>query len=212
MSFPTIEIVYKPATDAFIANPKDAALMKPAFDILSAQKGQPQKYYGLEHEDKATGYLFIAWDALEDHQRMMNDAETYPKLGAAVGAFFDGAKTGKNEMIHVRPTSDPYKAFEAPVTELALFTLQEGKSKAELEQAIGTLSDAMNAAGEADGVVSSSWGPIAEKDNGFALFIGWTSVDAHWNAVKNNKTLSAPVGQIKAIATIELVHVPLTKW
>ncbi|KAI0831719.1 hypothetical protein BC628DRAFT_1310792 [Trametes gibbosa] len=212
MTFPTIEIVYKPATDAFIANPKDTALMKPAFDILTAQKGQLQKYYGLEHEDKATAYAFIAWETLEDHQRLMNDPETYPKLGIAVGLFFDSVKKGKSALIHIHPTSEPSKAFEAPVTELAIFTVQEGKSKDELFELVETLGKAMNVAGEADGVHFASWGPVVEQPDAFALFIGWTSVDAHWQAVQTNKTLAGTVDKIKATATIDLVHIPLTKW
>lgn len=42
MSLPTIEVVYRPGTEAFRANPKDASFAKPAFDILSQQKGQLQ--------------------------------------------------------------------------------------------------------------------------------------------------------------------------
>lgn len=121
--------------------------------------------------------FYSAWEDLEDHKRLMNDAETYPRLGAAVGSFFDvTAKTPQN-MVHVRPTSDPFKAFEAPVTEIAYFTLKAGTSKDAGEQLIDTLSKAMLAAGSADGVVHSAWGPVVEKDNVIALFIGWTSVD-----------------------------------
>ncbi|KAI0350210.1 hypothetical protein OH77DRAFT_1514494 [Trametes cingulata] len=211
MALPTIEVVHKRATEAFRANPKDASLVKDAFDILSAQKGQLQKYYGLEHEDKETAYAVIAWEELEDHYRLMKDAETYPRLGAATSTFFDSTQPGKETMLHVRPTSEPYKAFEAPVTEIAHFTLKEGKSKSELEELVDTLAKAVNAAGDSEGAVYAAWGPTVEKDNLVVLFIGWTSVEAHWNAVQNNKTLSDLVSKGKSLADIQLVHVAFSK-
>ncbi|KAI8999032.1 hypothetical protein BD414DRAFT_512575 [Trametes punicea] len=209
MSLPTIEVVYKPATEAFRANPRDASLVKPAFDILSAQKGQLQKYYGLQHEDQTTAYAIIAWQELEDHYKLMNDAETYPRLGEAVKGFFH--PSARQNMVHVRPTAEPYKAFEAPVTEIAWFTLKEGASKGDLEQQVDALTKAINAAGPSSGVVFGAWGPTVENDNLVALFIGWHSVEAHWNTVKD-KTFSDMIAKISTIASVEVMHVPLTKW
>ncbi|OJT12232.1 hypothetical protein TRAPUB_11220 [Trametes pubescens] len=205
MSFPTIEVVYRPGTEAFLANPKDTSLVKPGFDILSQQKGQLQKYFGLQHEDKTSAYVVVAWEDLEDHKRLMNDAETYPRLGAAVSKFFD-VKAPQN-MVHVRPTSDPFKAFEAPVTEIAYFTPKAGTSKDAAEQLIDTLAKAMNAAGSADGVVHAAWGPVVEKENVLALFIGWTTVDAHYKAITTNTTLAGLIGQLKDAFDFELSHV-----
>ncbi|KAI0781366.1 hypothetical protein BD413DRAFT_504828 [Trametes elegans] len=211
MALPTIEIVHKAAPEAFRANPTDRALVKDAFDILSAQKGQLQKYYGLEHEDKATTYLFIAWEDLEDHQRLMNDKETYPRLGKAAETFFV-PEGGKEAMIHVRPISEPYKAFEAPVVELAHFTVKQGVSKGTLEQTVDTLTKEMNAAGDSEGVVYATWGPTVEKDDTVTIIIGWQSVEAHIKAVTTNPTLSGLVNKLKELADFTLVHVPLKKW
>ncbi|KAI0373280.1 hypothetical protein BV20DRAFT_963120 [Pilatotrama ljubarskyi] len=211
MSLPTLEIVHKRATEAFRANPKDASLVKPAFDILSAQKGQLQKYYGVEHEDKETAYAVIAWEELEDHYKLMNDKETYPRLREATKGFFDASQPGKEAMLHVRPTSEPYKAFEAPVTEIAYFTAKEGKSKSEIEELVDALAKAMNAAGQSEGVFHAAWGPSVEKDNVVVLFIGWTNVEAHWNAVQTNKTLSEIVAKCRATADVHLIHVAFTK-
>ncbi|EIW60784.1 uncharacterized protein TRAVEDRAFT_165861 [Trametes versicolor FP-101664 SS1] len=210
MSLPTIEVVYRPGTEAFRAKPKDASFVKPAFDILSQQKGQLQKFFGLQHEDKTSAYVIVAWEDLEDHKRLMNDTETYPRLGAAVGSFFDVTAKAPQNMVHVRPTSDPFKAFEAPVTEIAYFTLKAGTSKDAGEQLIDTLSKAMIAAGSADGVVHSAWGPVVEKDNVIALFIGWTSVDAHHKAISANTTLAGLITQLRAAFEVDLVHVEFT--
>ncbi|OSC96598.1 hypothetical protein PYCCODRAFT_1440928 [Trametes coccinea BRFM310] len=209
MSIPTIEVVWKRATDAFCANPKDAELVKPAFDILSAQKGQLQKYFGIQHEDQATAYAVIAWQELEDHLRLMNDKETYPRLGEATKTFFD--PSASQSMVHVRPLSEPFKAFEAPVTEIAWFTLKDGQSKNDLEQRVDALMKAILAGGPSNGVVSGAWGPTVEKDSLIGLFLGWQSVEAHWEAVKD-KTISDMIAQIQTIASVDLIHIPLTKW
>lgn len=101
----------------------------------------------------------------------MNDKETYPKLTAAIQGMLNlsGLK-----MFHVAVTGDPFPALNAPVTELATVTLQEGKSKEELEAVLGELSKAIAAAPVA---VSPVWGPLVEKENTWALFIGWTTVE-----------------------------------
>ncbi|KAI0654789.1 hypothetical protein C8Q70DRAFT_925142 [Cubamyces menziesii] len=210
MSLPTIEVVWKEATEAFRANPKDRSLVKESFDILSAQQGQLQKYFGVKHEDNATAYGIISWATMEDHQRLMDNKELYPVLGKATASWFkpDGPPT----MLHVRPTSEPYKAFEAPVTEIAWFTLKEGQSKSELEQLVDTLAKAIGAAGEAKGVYSPAWGPTVEKDNVLGLFIGWSSVQTHWDFVTSDKASADLIAKIKTIADVDLVHIPFTKW
>lgn len=154
-------------------------------------------YYGVQHEDKATAYHLIGrlfpvrsyfpitygfcssvWESYEHHEKLMNDATTYPKLTGSVAAVFDKSK-GPITMLHIKTTDEPYKALEAPVVEIATFTLHEGKSdlKSELEGYVKTLADAVNTKTEADGVFHASWGPVREKDNAFVLFIGWASVD-----------------------------------
>ena len=136
-------------------------------------------------------------------------------------------------MVHVRPTSEPYKALGAPVTEIAYFTPQAGHSKSEVEQVVDAIAKAMVAAGEAYGVVDAAWGPTVEKENTVGLFIGWTSVDvcasssllahlvallicvdgqAHWDAIKTNKTLADLIDKIKSISVVDFVHVELTKY
>lgn len=133
----------------------------------------------------------------------MKDAETYPRLGAAVSSFFDPNAPAGETMIHVRPTSEPFKAFEAPTTEIALFTLNEGVDKGEAEQLVDAVTKAMNAAGSADGVVHAAWGPTVEKDDVIALFIGWTSVD-----VGNVYLLQRGTSQM---LTSHMIYRPITR-
>ena len=104
----------------------------------------------------------------------MNDTEVYPKLVKAIQDILDPSTL---KMMHVACTSDPFPALNAPVTELATFALQEGKSKAALEVLVQELSVAIGAAPKGAGAISPVWGPIVERENDLGLFIGWTSVD-----------------------------------
>lgn len=176
-------------------------------------------------------FPFTVWESYEHHEKLMNDKATYPKLTGSVEAVFDKSK-GPTTMLHVNTTNEPYKAFEAPVVEIALFTLHEGKSKSELEGLVKTLADAVNTKAGTDGVFHASWGLVREKENVVALFIGWTSVDvcslsvsirhpilisacrtqAHWDLVKSDPGAIEIIGKCKAISDIAMAHVPLALY
>ena len=115
----------------------------------------------------------------------MNDAVTYPKLISAVTSMFD-LSSGPLTMFHVKPTNEPYKAFEAPVTEIATFTLREGQSKPELEglvdKLVKHLEEVAKPKSEIASVLHTSWGPVREKDNVLVLFISWPSVEVSLSA------------------------------
>ncbi len=115
-----------------------------------------------------------AWESLGHHHELMMDEVTYPPLVDAIQKVIDPFKL---KMFHCAFTSEPYRALEAPVTELATFTLNAGQSKDALEGLVDDLSKALNAAPRESGVVSSAWGPTIEFENIVALFIGWTSLE-----------------------------------
>lgn len=120
------------------------------------------------------------WESYEHHKKLMDDTVTYPKLGNAITSMFDLTK-GPLTMVHVNPANEPYKALEAPVSEIATFTLHDGQAKSELEGIVDKLvkhiEDVAKTKGETGSVVYTSWGPIREKDNVLVLFISWPSVE-----------------------------------
>ncbi|RPD59179.1 hypothetical protein L226DRAFT_614020 [Lentinus tigrinus ALCF2SS1-7] len=211
MGNPTVELVYAPATELVRNDPHNKDVVATPFSVLKAQDGLIKIYYGVQHEDKATAYHVMVWESYEHHEKLMNDTATYPKLTGSVESVFDKSK-GSVTMQHINTTDEPYKAFEAPVVEIATFTLHEGQSKSELEGLMKNLADGMNAKTEADGVLHASWGPIRENDNAFILFIGWTTVDAHWAFVKSDPGAIDTIAKCKAISDIALVHVPLALY
>ncbi|KAI0713520.1 hypothetical protein C8Q76DRAFT_463837 [Earliella scabrosa] len=179
MGLPAVEIVYAPATKVVRRAPHDRELVKATFSILQQQEGLIKIYYGMQHEDQRTSYHFVVWETVEDHYRMMNNTTTYPKLKSSVGSIFEDSENSI-QMLHVKPVSEPYKIFEAPVVEYAIFTLIEGRPKELLESFVDEL---VNAVLGGEGVVAATWGPVVERPNDVAMLIGWTSVEAHWALV-----------------------------
>ena len=104
----------------------------------------------------------------------MNDREKYMKVGEALQAILDPHAIN---MFHCAFNSEPYKALEAPVTEIATITLKNGADKDTLEELVEELSRAVSISPPESGAVSAAWGPSVEKDDVFFLIIGWTSVD-----------------------------------
>ena len=154
----------------------------------------------------------------------MNDEVAYPPLVDAIQQVIDPFKL---KMFHCAFTSEPYEALEAPVTELATFTLNPGQSKDALEGLVENLSQAMNAAPPESGVVHAAWGPTIELNDVVALFIGWTSVEvrvhdtsscnfanpcaqAHLDYVKKDQAVANLINNLRNISTIKVVHIPLS--
>ncbi|KAI0770233.1 hypothetical protein C8Q74DRAFT_883950 [Fomes fomentarius] len=184
-SLPVIEIVFAPASDAQRNSPHDVEIGNTTFSILREQEGLVKIYHGLQHEDKRTCYHLIAWESLEHHERMVSNAATYSTLRRSITSIFD-TSAGELQIFHVKPTTEPYKAFEAPVLEIATFTLNEGKSKPALESLVQELANAVLGG---LGVVDASSGAIVEKPDAVALFIGWTTVEAHRELVQSDPKL-----------------------
>ncbi|CCM05047.1 uncharacterized protein FIBRA_07249 [Fibroporia radiculosa] len=211
MSLPCVEVADAPATEAFLANPKDVSLVQPALDILKKSPGIIKVYYGLQTEERKHGYVFngeYIWEKLQDHRNLQAEPEIYPELGKQCSRFF----TQRSEMVHINPTADPFKAIGSPATEVASISLKAGQSKEVLEQQVGLLAATVNGLPEHWGAISAVWGPTVERDDTFGLIIGWTSVDAHWNTVKTVPELIQLLKEIREIADISLIHAELTEY
>ncbi|PIL30552.1 hypothetical protein GSI_07252 [Ganoderma sinense ZZ0214-1] len=222
MALPTVEFVIAPSTEAFRANPRDAALTEPILEIMKTCEGmirlahlRPLIYvafafssttFGLQHEDKTSAYCAVVWHSLGDHKALMNDSVKHMKVGEALQAILDPMAI---TMFHCAFNSEPYKALQAPVTEIITITLHEGESKDTLEELVEELAHAANISPPESGAVSAAWGPSTEKDDVFFLMIGWTSVEAHYTLVKAWPEVLAIIERIKAIATVEVKHVAL---
>ncbi|KAI0713521.1 hypothetical protein C8Q76DRAFT_463749 [Earliella scabrosa] len=210
MSPPTVEIAFGPAAELARTTPH-AQEVKDKFAPLKAAEGLINIHFGLQHEDQKTAYLFAAWESLEAHQRVTADVESFTKFVAGVGTLFDPSQ-GPPQMFHVKVAHEPYTAFSAPVLDFATFTLlePEKESRATLE---GYMEEIVRTAPRTPEAVGTTWGPVVEKPDTVALFIGWSGVEAHYEVTKTvgetNPELAAVVAKCLAIARMEAVHIPL---
>lgn len=114
------------------------------------------------------------WESVEKHQQFMNDKVNYGTMLAAVASMVDlSALT----MWHIRTTSEPFVALEAPVTEITTFTIHDGGSPASLEPLVQEIVQALNAAPKSIGIVDATFGRIFEADNIVVLIVGWSTVE-----------------------------------
>ncbi|KAH9934989.1 uncharacterized protein B0H18DRAFT_979310 [Fomitopsis serialis] len=193
MSLPCVEVAVAPANEAFLANPKDKSLVQPALDLLKSSKGLIKIYYGQESEDpRRSTYTTVIWEELQDHRNLQADPVQYPILGKHT-----------QHVIHIQPLAEPYKALEAPATELAYMKVIPGVSKEILENQLDGLVKAVNGLPESHGAISAVWGPTVEDDDTLELD---TARQAHWNAVKTVPDLIQRLKDIREIATIGLTH------
>ena len=79
-------------------------------------------------------------------------------------------------MFHVKVAHEPYTAFSAPVLDFATFTLlePEKESRATLD---GYMEEIVRTAPRTPEAVGTTWGPVVEKPDTVALFIGWAGVE-----------------------------------
>lgn len=110
----------------------------------------------------------IAWEKLSDHEALIHDKEGYAKLGAALAPV----RNGDLSLFHLsfKPVPIPEVHLNAPITEFAVQTLQEGKTCAELEALVWNKD--INTKG-----IYFIVGKVVEKESQYYLLKGWESVE-----------------------------------
>jgi hypothetical protein len=114
----------------------------------------------------------LAWDRLEDHQALINDKEEYTKLNAAMAKGIDGAIT----MYHARFPVDVTPAFDAPCTEILLWSLHESTDREEFRHGVKALVSKIGN-NLKDEVLGGSDGEVVEDPKKVSVVIGWPSLE-----------------------------------
>ncbi|KAF7346426.1 hypothetical protein MSAN_01870500 [Mycena sanguinolenta] len=197
---PSIQIAHFPVSDTFVSNPD---IFKAPLDIIKGAEGHKGSYYGLQIEDKKTGYFVSVWDSYEAHQKVIKD----PNYAGIIEAL-KPAVSGPFERHHINVSSDPTAALTAPAVEFVVFTLKDGAADklTPLMEELGAGAD--TAAGAHP---PCAWGQSVEDKNKFLLVIGWDTVQAHWDAVKEGTALHGIVVKIKEFADLWIGHSHMKK-
>ncbi|TEB39781.1 hypothetical protein FA13DRAFT_1723994 [Coprinellus micaceus] len=200
---PVVEIASIPASEAFLA---DLTLIDgPVANIVGKAEGFISAYVGLQIEDQKTAYLIVLWESLEAHQKLIGDP-IYPTLISQLAPAVAGAL----KLQHVEFTGDVAIAFGAPVTEVAVSKLREGKSKEDVDTFMPVMVEASKVPPVAHG--PCAYGEVIEEPGTFYLVLGWDSPEAHRAVTGVEGPGKEVVKKFREIVDLEsMVHVKFTK-
>jgi len=198
MSIPTTEILI---FDTSIAHRNDiSAITNRAFDIVFKADGcyRPGYTGGQIENEAATGYVFLNWESLAHHQKVIDGPDYGNVINALKPVFGGDAK-----MNHVIFNNNPI-AFESPVTEVLFITLKDPSYRAEVTEILTKISNMTEG--------RLVFGPTLEDENVIVLVGGWQSVQDHWDTVAKPE----PKALIERLFTLanndHLFHTALTPY
>ncbi|KAF9565770.1 hypothetical protein CPC08DRAFT_815258 [Agrocybe pediades] len=197
---PVVELATWVLSDACL---KDKTLLNPAIDFFKAgAAGVKSVHYGIAEEDQKTMYLFVVWESLEHHKALMARPD-YPKcigLGPTIGE-------GGLKMRHIEYLYDFMPALTAPVTEVFLMKLKDGKTMKDVDAVFQPLGDAIDKFNVNN--YPSNRGKVIEDPKQYCITIGWDSVKAHTDCVGQESFKPFIEGIYNLADEMNLIHVPL---
>ncbi|KAF7298999.1 hypothetical protein MIND_00848100 [Mycena indigotica] len=159
-------------------------------------------FYGPQVENKETAYFVSVWKSYEDHAKLIADPSYKTVIEGLRSATTDSAQFSRN---HIDVSKDPLTALSSPAVEFVLFTLKNGEADADkLVPLLTELESGLNVATGAH--PPCVFGQSREDKSKFLLVVGWDTVEAHWEAVKEGTGLHTTVGKIAALADLSIGH------
>ncbi|KAI6030657.1 hypothetical protein F5J12DRAFT_302549 [Pisolithus orientalis] len=168
-------------------------------ELLSKAEGLNQSYFGPETEDPSVLFIVNDWKSKDAHTKFLDSLE---------GAAFKPALSplSSSPIVHHFAEFDEVKSrLQAPITEFVTLTLKADNKMEELKPLVQDLHEKLKGSKMFYG---SSWAPIANESNMYHGILGWDTVEAHWDAVKDGPP-KAVVDEFKKIANLWLVHAAL---
>ncbi|KAF9565779.1 hypothetical protein CPC08DRAFT_747796 [Agrocybe pediades] len=199
---PVVEVATWTASKSYLENP--AEVLKPVSEFFKKTGGWESFHYGVTEEDGTTFFLLLGWESLDAHKALIA-APGYPQSTGLMAAM---DLTEPLSMNHIEFNRDYLSALTAPVTEIVLLTLNEGKTKEDLNRVFDSLAakvDEVNSKYE-----PCAWGQSLEAPDKFYLIIGWDSVQAHEDAVKD-ESFHPVLTELQATANLKILHTKLQK-
>jgi len=198
---PTVQIAVFPVSDSFSSDPDS---FKAPLEAIKTADGHIGSYYGVQVEDPKTGYFVSVWESYEHHQKLIGEP-SYQSLVEGLKA----AVAGKPDRNHITVSGDALVALSAPAVEFVVFTLKAGGSADTFKGLMQELAKGLDtSAGEHP---PCFWGQSVEDKSKYLLVVGWDTVAAHWEAVKEGTALNKVVGQIKEHADLTIGHAHIKK-
>lgn len=213
---PATEIAHFPIdATANLEDPQSpsGAIWQSTLDTISQQDGYQRLYWGRRIEDPHLITFLVDWDSVEAHKNFQN-SRVYAPFEAHLSKILDGPGALHHANLSPHPPAAATSSSRSPVTECLTLYHPTNPSVSAFEEKWQNFHS--TAEKYAEGYRSSSAGWIAEeleykgeKAAGFAIFIGWDSVDAHINyrETAHFKETIAPIRE--GLKGIEAHHVTL---
>ncbi|KAJ7468625.1 hypothetical protein FB451DRAFT_1136776 [Mycena latifolia] len=199
---PIVQRITFPVSSAFASDPN--VFSKP-LEIVKSTPGYVRSFHGLQIDDGKTGYFITVWQSVENYTSLVQGTEYSDFLTA-----LKPAASGELEHHHVDAgTVEPSIALSAPTTELVLFTLKAGVTPPEIFPLFEELARGLD--GAKDAHPPCLWGPSKDSGNNILVFVGWDTVEAHWEAVKEGTELHRVIQELLKKADFVLGHAHLVK-
>ncbi|KAJ7095800.1 hypothetical protein B0H15DRAFT_71903 [Mycena belliarum] len=198
---PTLQIATFPVSEAFLSNPE---IFKAPMDVIKTAEGHISSFYGLKVEDKKSAYFVTVWESYEHHKRLIGESGY-----ATIIEALKPAVAGKLERYHIDVTADANTTLSAPASEFVVFTLKPDATPEKLVPLLEELGKGLDTAAGAH--PPCMWAQSIEDKTKFLLIVGWDTVEAHWEAVKEGTELHATVGKIVAVADLVIGHAHVVK-
>ncbi|KAJ6462432.1 hypothetical protein C8R45DRAFT_878603 [Mycena sanguinolenta] len=192
---------------AFTASNKfaDPNVFDKSLEILKSKPGFVSSFHGLQIDDGKTGYIITVWQSVE-HYSFFVQGSAYSDFLAALKP----AAADELEIHHVHTGGvDVNTALTAPTTELVLWTLKSGVTIEEITPLFMELGRSLNTSKGAH--PPSLWAPSKDSGNHILVFVGWDSVEAHMEAVKEGTEAHDVISLFAPKADYALGHVHFVK-
>ncbi|KAK7039883.1 hypothetical protein R3P38DRAFT_3391249 [Favolaschia claudopus] len=194
------------ASSSFTSDPN---VFNAALQILKKAPGFIGSFHGLQIDDGKTGYFITVWSSPE-HFSSFAQPTSFPAYTQFLDTLKPYAVNGKLETHHVYTpdTIDPHTALRAPITELVLFKFKPGVTLAQ----IGPLYDELGVGlDRAKGSHPPCFWAVSKESNEdeVLVFVGWDTVEEHWDAVKEGTELHAVIQKLLEKSSFVLGHAKL---
>ncbi|KDR82912.1 hypothetical protein GALMADRAFT_57639 [Galerina marginata CBS 339.88] len=172
---PILEIGFFPASEALLANNE---ITQAELEFVAKSEGCISVYYGIDVDGNKTAFMGAIWESF-DHYKKVVESPEFPATMEALKPAMAGPLTS----LHVECEADPTSALEAPVTEITLAKLKDGKTHEELKPLADAICDNAHLAKGAHPPVA--WGPFIQKPGEYGVAVGWDSVEDHIKLADN---------------------------
>ncbi|KIP06413.1 hypothetical protein PHLGIDRAFT_128279 [Phlebiopsis gigantea 11061_1 CR5-6] len=203
MPLPTLEICKFVANEAYRTDP---TAISSALDVLLNAPGCLALYHGLDLEDPQYFHVVVVWEDIQFHRALEQDEVAYPTLLAGIKAI----AVSREYLLHANFAIDVNKALNAPLTELAWWTIPPVADKAVVVNLVQTLMTTIHRECEGE-ILAGGMGQCVEENNKLCVCLGWHSLERFKASIQGSPEAVEIIDRIKGIAELELKFAKLTK-